>query len=76
MPKTFGVRKHPCFCLLPSTYRSASSSRKKREHMRHSQIRPEDDEQNQHRFVEDTLKFETTNMNVHCYERVHGDVFL
>jgi hypothetical protein len=22
MPKTFGVRKHPCFCFLPSTYRS------------------------------------------------------
>ena len=30
MPKTFGVRKHPCFCFFPSTLKACCSCKSKK----------------------------------------------
>ena len=82
MPKTFGVRKNPCFCLLPSTFKSCCSCKNKKPKKRTRFTTPtnailpdEEDDYYVNNFIEETMKFETQNMNPSCYERIQGGVY-
>ena len=76
MPKTFGRRRHPCFCFQGSFW----GCKAKRSRVQIGQVidadRPQlvGDQSIKHDTVEQTLAFETKFLNPDCYEKLTPDI--
>lgn len=75
MPKTFGRRRHPCFCFTRSFWGCNATKR-----TQVGQVLDEGNSNNflgkgqHHETVDQTLAFETKFLNPDCYEKLSPEI--